>query len=83
LISQFPLLKIASGQGNLLPDPRTVTERVPVLAADGHAEHKSARRFNSGTHIADSVHDVQGITMHWHDILVGLHTYKGVRGTDW
>lgn len=83
LISQFPLFEIAARQGNVLPNPATLTVRVPTLAADGHAESVSARRFMPGVHMGDAVFDVSGITMHWQDILVGLHTSKGVRGTDW
>lgn len=83
LISQYPLFKIAAYQGNVLPNPSTLTVRIPTLAADGHAESVSARRFTPGVHMGDAVFDVPGITMHWQDMLVGLHTSKGVRGTDW
>lgn len=83
LISQYPLLKIAAYQGNVLPNPSTLTVRMPTLAADGHAEPVSARRFTPGVHMGDAVFDVPGITMHWQDMLVGLHTERGVRGTDW
>jgi len=83
LVSQFPIFRHASTQGDLLPDPLTLTVAIPVLAADGHAGARSSRQFIPGVQMADTVFNTPGITMHSRDLLVGLHTYKGVRGMDW
>jgi len=82
LVSQFQLLN-ATAPGDLLANPASLTVGIPTLAADGHAEGVSARQFIPGVQMADAVYDTPGITMHWQDVFVGLHTYKGVRGRDW
>lgn len=83
VLSIQPFMSRLASPDNLVPNPRTLTAGVPTAAADGHAESRSARRFQPGLQLGEMTTSPPGITFHQTDLFVGLHTARGVRGTDW